>query len=139
MSKKLEKLFGTDETKVEEGIWVPLGDGSIEVKIRRLNSKFSQGVKRDLERPYKNILRHGELPEKTAEELSIKHIAKAVLIDWKGVEDDDDARIEPTEKNKIAILTKYPDLTKAILAASIDRDLFAKEDLEDAEGNSSPN
>jgi hypothetical protein len=131
---ELSKLFGTNRNKEEDGTWVPLSD-TISLKIRRWKSRPVQEAGEDYRKPYTALLRAGNLPEKTAQDILEKTMAKAVIVDWKGVTDGDQQALDCTFENKLAILKLLPDLRDEVLLISQSRDTFKEEGDKEALGN----
>ena len=77
-NSKLWQRFATNEDTEENGVWVNFGDG-IRVKVRRLKSRKSQEVRKELDKPFTNEIRRGSLDTKTAEDLLVKQIASGVI------------------------------------------------------------
>jgi hypothetical protein len=89
MPVHLRSQFGTDPTLENDGRWVALGDGA-EIRVARwLNDRHRAAAAR-LREPYKAFdLAGRDLPADVALEITIGGMAEAVLVDWKGLVDDD--------------------------------------------------
>lgn len=129
--------YSTDKTAEEDGQWVNYGDG-LEVKIRRLNSAKSKEVRRRLEKPYVKQFRGADIPDSIQEMLLNQQLAKAIVVDWKGVPDPEnpDKPLACTEENILSMIQQFPDFRDDILTASMERATFQREDQKAAEGNS---
>lgn len=134
-TSKLFARFSTDDNKEEAGVWCDFGDG-IRVKIRRIRSRKSQEVRKDLERPYQDQVRRGPLPEKLAEELLVNQLANGIISDWEGVDVGDGVEVPYTAANAVTVLTALPELRDEILRISMDADNFRKKVEVDGEKNS---
>lgn len=130
----LYKRFKTDETKEEQGVWVNFGDG-IKVKVRRFKSKASQDARKKLEEPFTAEIRRGPLDEKIAEDLLIRQMAMAIVVDWQGVTSEDGKELPCTFENKYEILKALPEFRDEIAAIAIDRDSFKASLQEEGEKN----
>lgn len=128
--------YSTDKTAEEDGQWVDFGDG-IEVKLRRLNSVKSRDTRRKLEKPYAKQFRNQDMPDSVSEMILNNQLAKAIVVDWKGIPDpEDESKPLPcTEENVLKIVQDYPDFREEILQASMERATFQKEELAAAEKN----
>lgn len=131
----LHARFAMDAGREENGVWVDYGDG-ISVKIRRFKSRASQEARRELDKPHADVIRRGPLPEALAEELLVKQMAKAIIVDWKGVTDADGNPLECTEEARYAILKELPEFRDEIFALSVERDHFKAKADQDGTGNS---
>lgn len=129
--------YATDRSLEEEGVWVDYGDG-LKVKVRRLNSKHSRETRRKLEKPYAAQFRNRDMPESLQEELLNKQVAKAIVVDWEGVEnpDKEGEQLPCTEENVLRMITEFPDFRDDILTAAMERTTFEKEQRKAAEKNS---
>lgn len=129
--------YATDKTAEEDGQWVDFGDG-LEVKLRRLNSVKSREVRRKLEKPYAKQFRNQDMPDSISEMILNNQLAKAIVVEWKGVPDPDDMTKELpcTEENILHMMQSFPDFREDILAAAMERATFQKEELVAAEKNS---
>lgn len=140
---KFSERYNTDKDAEENGQWVDFGDG-IRVKVRRLNSKHSQEVRRKLEKPYVATYRNREMPASLQEELMIKQLSQSIIVDWEGVEDPshNPAEGEPqrmltcTPENILTIVSQFKDFRDDVTTASMERATFQKEDRLEQEGNS---
>lgn len=128
--------YSTDKDAEEAGVWVDFGDG-IEVQLRRLNSNKSKEIRRKLEKPYAKQFRGQDMPETIQEDLLNKQIAKAIIVDWKGVPDPakPESPLACSEEAVLDMIRKFPDFRDEILQASMERATFQKEDQKAAEGN----
>jgi len=135
-NSKLWQRFATNEDIEENGVWVNFGDG-IRVKVRRLKSRKSQEVRKELDKPFTNEIRRGSLDTKTAEDLLVKQIASGVIADWEGVDDEDGAPLPYTGANAYRVLKALPEFRDEIFAVSVSSENFKAQTTADAEGNSS--
>jgi hypothetical protein len=131
--------YSTNKSQEEDGTWVDFGDG-IKVKIRRMNSKFSRDVRTKLEKPFAKQFRGQDYPLEIQDNLFNMQLAKAIVIEWEGVEDPNDPKkkADNSEDTKIAVFKKWPDFREDIAAASMERATFQDISVKEAEGNSKP-
>ena len=134
---KLFAKFATDQDKEETGVWVDFGD-DLKVKVRRLRSRKSIEVRKELDKPHVNEIRRGVMSPDVAEELLMRQVAGGVIADWKGVEDEDGTVLPYTPDNAYKLLKALPEFRDAIFQVSMDADAFKASDTEDAKGNSQP-
>lgn len=132
MSKFINR-YKTDRKLEEEGQWVEFGD-DISVKVARLNSERSQAVRRKLEKPYSKI--RGSIPEDIAEEILTKQVAEAVLLDWKGVTDENGKEIECTYENRYKMLKEFKDFRFDVVTCSVEAETFKGKQIEEVTKNS---
>ena len=120
---KLHARYKSSPDKEDSGIWADFGDG-IEVKVRRFKSPYVQEFQKKLNRPYADMVRRGPLPAHIAEDLMERLIAGALIVDWRGVTDEEGNILEPNEANKLAIIKELPEFRDEILGVSFERDGF---------------
>lgn len=127
--------YKTSESLEEDGVWVDFGDG-VSFKLRRLNSKVSRKVRKELEAPYQSQLRRNQdLPDDVAEGILRRQIASGVVVDWKGVTDEADKPMKYSAENALKLFTDLPDLLNDVAMAAAARATFREESVEEAKGN----
>ena len=128
--------FRSDTALEAEGVWVEYAAG-IEFKIARLNNPAYRKCLRKLLRPEVRRARSKRLDDDRADELTLKAMARHVLVGWKNIENDDGVPIEYSPEKAFEILSapEYHEIREFIEVTASDADLFASEDREDAEGN----
>lgn len=131
MSRFMER-YKTDRNLEENGQWVELGDG-LEIKVARISSERSKAVRHRLEKPYAKM--RGEIPTSIQEQILIKQIAEAVLLDWKGVTDDEGKAIECTLDAKIKMLTEFKDFLQDVVMVAMEAETFKAQKIEEASKN----
>jgi hypothetical protein len=124
--------FATNKAAAEEGTWVDLGDG-VKIKVRRFDSAVSKAVRRKLEEPYTALRRAGqELSDDIAQELLIRQLAQAILVDWRGVTDEEGKSIAFSSDVAYDILKKYDFFLEDVSRIVGSRDTF-KSQVKDAD------
>ena len=132
---KLSDRYAFDKSAFEEGTWVPLGDG-MAVKVRSPQSAHSKAIRRKLEAPHAALTRNGrELPDDIAETILLQQMAQSLIIDWKGIENDDGTPLEATPENIEATLRKYPFFRDDVGMVLANRDTFKTRTTEADLGN----
>lgn len=115
--------FATDKTAEVEGVWQEIGLGA-EVKVARAgNPKYTEYL-RELSKPYRARLRRRDIPQDIAEAITIKALAKYVLLDWKGITDDDENEIPYSVEVAEQYLREYDDFRELISILADDMTLF---------------
>ena len=120
---KIGKAFGTNERLEQDGVWVDLGDGG-SVKVARAGNKANRKLLKRLVGPHKAALRSDRLPDDVLEKLTIECMARTILLDWRGIEEDDGKNVEYSVENAIRLLTAYKDFRDQIAASSADLALY---------------
>lgn len=133
-TSKLFARFKTDENKEEAGVWVDFGDG-IRIKVRRLRSRKSVEVRKELDKPFADQIRRGPLDEATAEDLMLKQMAQGVIADWEGVDLGDGEVVPYTPDNAYKLLKELPELRDDILRVCAEADNYRMNLDEAAEKN----
>lgn len=123
--------YKTDKTAEEQGVWVVLAD-EIEVKVARLNNKSARDLRRQLEKPYRNM---SSIPDAANEEILIKVIARAVLKDWKGVTDEKGQAQSYSADLAEKLFREFPDFLNDVVSAAMTRETFQTEAVESAKND----
>lgn len=123
------KRYKTDKTLEENGVWVDLGE-DVHVLVGRLTSKRTREVRRRLMRPYESMR---EVPPELEDKINIQVMAEAVLLDWRGITDEEEKAIPYSREAAIKLLSDFPDFRDEVAGASLRRDIFRANELE---GNS---
>lgn len=133
---KVRKKYATDEKAISEGVWVDFGDGA-RCRIARFNNPRHAAYIDELRKPYRAILRTGgAIPEEKATEITIKSIARCVLTDWAGFEEDDGSAMPYSEASAVELLTELPDFRNRIVQIATQQENYRVETLELAAKNS---
>lgn len=128
-------LFGANETDAENGKWFKFGK-KMEVRIRRFKSKKSRKVREQLEAPYKRAVKFGaSLPEDVQEEIGILHVARGLIVDWKGVLNKDKEEIPYSVEAAEKMCRLLPEFRDAVADISLSLDNFREETKEEIVGN----
>jgi len=100
----------SDKTEVE--VWVPYGDDGLELKIRPIGSKeFDAYVNRQfkIRRVTKSL---------DEEEVGKEAAANTVLIDWRGLIDDDDQEIQYSPEQALKLFKEAHRFYKDVIQIS---------------------
>lgn len=126
--------FATDENAEENGKWFKLS-ATAEVKLRSYQSKKSLAVREALEEPYLALKRANKsIPAEDQERMLIEQMAKAILVDWKGFEEDG-VTVPFSAKKALEVLTKYREFRNVIARLVADDDAFKLANKVEAEKN----
>ena len=129
----VKKIFGTNKVAEIEGKWNDIGDG-IELLVARIGNPEYQKEFQRISKPHKRALRRGSLNDEVAERLLTKVMAKNILLDWKGLEEDGVA-VPYNYDNAVRILTEYKDLRDYVSDIANEMESFKAEEDEEAEKN----
>ena len=129
----VKKIFGTNKTDEIEGKWNDIGDG-IQILVARIGNPEYQKEFQRISKPHKRALRRGSLNDEVAERLLTKVMAKNILLDWEGLEEDGVA-VPYSYENAIRILTEYKDLRDYVSDIANEMESFKAEEDEEAEKN----
>lgn len=125
--------IGVTDSKAElDGAWVtfPLVT-DIEVKIARFMNPHHENVLKKLRKPYTDYKRQPS--DEQANKILIESISEAVLLDWKGVkEDDKDVKYSKDEAIRILSMPEARDFLDFIVQASSDLNTYRKERIEES-------
>lgn len=142
----LRKLFGTNKTKEQNGVWIDLAaDGDPANGIpntgycvaRAGNRNFREKAQR-VYAPYKAQLRNNTLDDELSEKLTTEILAGTVLVGWRGNFNIDGERLEFSEANAIRAMTMFPDFRAQVVEDSNTRKNYIDEEDEAAAKNLPP-
>lgn len=127
--------FATDLDLEEGGVWVDIGDGA-QLKIARIGNPRYQKVIRRLRAPYRAQIRNKTIPEDVSDDLVVKAIAECILLDWKGLEDDNGKSIKYSQDRAYELLTGLKDFRLLVAEIAMEGEAFRMAEAEE-EGKSS--
>lgn len=140
LKTNLHRIFATDECLEEDGAWVDVNElYGLKVKVRRLRSDASIKAYEDIVRESfgeQKIRRPEDLNATQSGDILTRQLARAVLIDWKGVYDEDGNEIPYSEEAALAALTDMKDFREFVYQAANERDTFREKADADAAKNS---
>jgi len=130
---KLSKIK-RDADAAENGVWVNNVIADICIKVAAANnSKYTQELQR-LMKPYQRSYKSmGESFNDIFNDLQNKAIAKAILVDWKNMDDDAGKPLPYSEVNAYNILKdpENKEFRDIVIALSEESEVFRKEVAED--------
>jgi hypothetical protein len=127
-------LFNTNRESEEDGKWLGLHPVT-DFKVRAFNAKAVTDLREKLMKPFQTMLRAGlPIPDEKNEEIGLRVISGAVLVEWKGVEIEGEA-VSFSAEAAYTLLKKLPKLANQIASASMDASNFREEQREADAGN----
>ena len=132
----LYKQFKTDGSLEKEGILLEYGTNSkdepICIRIARAGGANAQYAKRMEARvkPYRRQIQNETLDNEVAEKITKEVYAKAVVLGWTGVEDENVKEMEFSFENCMKLFDDLPDLWTDIQQQSTKSALFHADILE---------
>lgn len=128
MKTNLQRIFATNESLEEDGAWVDVNElYGLKIKVRRLRSEASIKAYEDIVRESfgeQKIRRPEDLDARQSGDILTRQLARAVLIDWKGVYDGEGNEIPYSEEAALATLTEMKDFREFVYQAANERDTF---------------
>lgn len=123
-------------SKELDGVWVdiPTKDGVLRLRIARIGNPSYQGEIERLTRPLRLQTRLGTVDMATMENITIKAMAKYILLGWEGLDDGDQKNV-PYSVEKAEELLRIPDFNDLVAAYARDAQLFRDEDEQAVAGN----
>lgn len=129
-------LYETDKTAEEDGKWFDTFGPEISLKIRRYSSKVARDGHNKLYGPVLKVYKTlDKVPENIGVDLTVKHLARFVVSDWKGVFDRSGEEITFSPEAAEVLFNKLPDFAKEVLLTSINMDNYRAENVESIKGN----
>jgi len=117
--------FVTDKKLEEEGVWIEYAQG-FSMLVARLGNSKCQSYLRKLRKPYTRQIQKGTLSDEVAQDLLKKAISKYVLLDWKGLIEDNGKSIPYSEEKALELLS-HRDFLEAVTDLAMDQELFKQE------------
>ena len=140
---KLSSL-ATDEKLSTEGVWVDYVDGARLLVARTGNKHFRDYCRARFGKVGRTFRAEELLTQKnkngttSREEAIVREgVAKHVLRDWEGIEDDDGNPLPYTPEQGLEAFEKYPEFLDDVLSVAGDVQNFKDAGVEEATGNSS--
>ena len=126
----IKKLFGTDSTKEQEGVWHEMGDG-LNMRIARIGNPKYQKRFQALSKPHRRAIRRGTLADEVAEKLMVQCLAETIVLDWNGLEENG-AELPYSVENAVKILMDYPELRNYVNDIANELEGYQAEEDEEA-------
>ena len=130
----IKKLFKTEENLELNGVWRSLGD-KLRVLVARWNNTNHKRIMEILMKPYQHTRATHNITEDVAEEILIKGMSKAILLDWEGMEEDG-VPVTYSQKEAIRVLTEYKDFRITVQGIAMSMEAYQKTEDEEMEKNS---
>lgn len=131
---KINKFFATNEQLEEKGVWHEIGEGAKVLVARNGNKNHTEELKR-LMAPYRRQIQLGKLPDEVYKKISIEAMARTILLDWSGFEDDTGKELKYSFEAASDLLTRLNDFRNVITSFSDEMDAYQQVAEEDAEKN----
>jgi len=133
--------IATSTERAADGQWVEFcpaqGDEpALELKIARIgNPRYAQRLQ-ELVRPHRRKVRMGF--DEDMEQLVKIAVAECVLVDWRGLEDEDGNAIPYSKETSVEILTNpaYSDLMDFVMDVGGDAAIYRENEIQATAGNS---
>lgn len=122
--------YQTDPALEEEGVWIRLRKGDAEVLVARAGNSQHEALLRRLKKRHGQRFR-GELPDDIVEEIATEAIARTILLDWKGIEDDDGNPIPYSSDKARELLKLSKDFRHEITQIATEMEVYRHEEKEE--------
>ena len=113
----VKKLFATNKEKEEKGVWVKGPEGAEFLVARAGNASFAK-LAGDLMKPHRKLLQMGKADDKLITEIAAEITSRTILLDWKGVKDDEGKDVPYTQATAKQYLLDYSDFADLIAGFS---------------------
>lgn len=127
------RKYGTSSALENEGRWFELGENAA-IKVARDGNRAHKEALKRLWRPHRAALRAGSLPDEQIERMAVEAMAEALLLDWRGIEEEG-VVVPYSREAALRLLTRYPDFRNSVAALSADMANYQAEEEEAARGN----
>jgi len=121
-----------DLTKENEGVWLTFS-GDIEVKIANVGNEEYIKLSEKLYKPFKKALRKDTLDSKKHLAIAHKLMVETIILDWKGIDDDNDKPIPYSKEKALEIVQtkKYKKFVDWISNEALDLANFEKDEVDE--------
>jgi len=139
MTFDLKKQFATSEVLEIEGVWEDLdkgeeGEDAPGILVARVGNKAYLKEYQKVPRGLRRQLEQGTLPEGAGEQIINKLLAKTILLDWRGIQDDG-VEVSYSFESALAKLTEYKDFRELVWEVGNSMERFRQIHLEEEEKN----
>lgn len=130
-----------EDPRAQEGTWEEVGEG-LEIKVARMNNSRQRLYVRQKSRAaMAKRARRAVISNATGsdpmEDIQMESVAYCVLLDWRGLEDDNGAKIAFSHEKALELFRSHPDFYDTVVEIAATATVFARDADKDAEGNSS--
>jgi len=116
---KLNEAFGTDTDLESEGKWFDIGDNA-SIKVARFGNERHKKTLLKLREPYKALLlRGGQIPDDVNDGIVTESMANTILVDWKGMYDQDNNEIPFSVEAASQAFSLYKDFLELVSNLSL--------------------
>jgi hypothetical protein len=126
--------FATDLDLEEDGVWIDIGDGGSLLVARLGNPKYREYL-RKASKGLRSSIRNKSISEELSDEILLKAMSETILLDWKGIDDDNGKPIKYTKETCLKLLTDLRDFRLLVTEIASEQQSFRRE-VTDKEGNS---
>ena len=132
----LYERYETNTSAETGGVWVDFGDG-VELRIAAFGNPRHQEVLEELRAPHQAALSAKKrLPPAVADDITVKSLAAAILVDWRGVTDKAGKALSYSTGNAETLLRDLPRLRDEVAQVALEWQNYRVAVLEDDLGNS---
>lgn len=133
MTKKLKgfspaRKFAWDTEATEQGVWRSVFDGAAELKIARFNNPKHNALLRRLREENDELLKDDSTDEAQAKLLEISGLALAetVLVDWRGILDEDGNELPYSKEAAYDLLKNYEEFADLVFNLSLESEQYRR-------------
>ncbi len=124
------------KAKIDEGVWVEFEAG-IRIRVTSINNKRYTECVEKLLKPHLRRIRSGIMTIQERSQLIKPAVAKYLLLDWDGIEDDDGQVIKYSSAKAQEIFDneEYVDFFNFVIESANEQQLFRDQSYAEAEVN----
>lgn len=131
----LRKEYGfTDKSLESEGVEVEIRSGAI-VKVARTNNPKFKEYLRHLLKPYERQMQRRTMDDDLLNDLTLRAVAKHVLLGWKGIYLDN-KRVKYSPEKAFELMKEFEDFQEDVVDAASMRETFRATVVEENTKNS---
>lgn len=128
----LQKLYGKDEKKANDGVWLEVGDGAVLCRYYNVTSPRTIAISQRRTRKYQQAIRNKSLSPEIDRRVGIEIFVEAAVIDWRGINMNGDA-LAFSFDNAVKAFYDYPEFMMDIVQQATELSNFR--DIEEDEKN----
>lgn len=120
----------TDSTLEEDGVWMRLRRGDAEVLVARAGNSRHEDLVRRLRKKHGRGFRGDELPQEVEESIALEALSKTILLDWRGIEDDEGKEIPYSSEKARELLKASRDFRLEVTQIATEMEVYKREEQE---------
>ena len=127
----IERMFKTDTKAEIKGIWREIGYGASILVARKGNTKYNELFLEKMEQ----ISTKKKIDDEESKYMMYEIVAKSILLDWKGIYDENEKEIEYSVEQAIKTFETCKDFYTLVFDIASNMDNYLECNLEESKKN----